>query len=340
MEAHVSTNKLRTVFLGTPAFAVPCLQTLAELSDVQAVVCQPDRPKGRGQEIEAPKVKQKALELGLPVSQPTKLRTGEFAEWLRALEVDLAVVVAYGRILSEDILAIPRLGCVNVHASILPRYRGAAPITWAIVRGETLTGVTLMQMDAGMDTGDMLSVHTLEIEPNETAAELTLRLSSLGAEGLRKDLLAIAAGQLKRQPQTHADATTAPMLKKEDGRIDFQSPAQKVHDHVRGMNPWPGAFTTLMQADGARKVLKVHASRVIPNAAPGATTTTTTTTTTAPAPAPTPGALVFADASRVLVCCGSGLLELCTVQVEGKRKVSGGEFWVGRGFKEGDVLGQ
>jgi methionyl-tRNA formyltransferase len=314
---------LKSAFFGTPAFAVPCLNALHEITEVKAVICQPDKPQGRGQELGMPPVKERARELGLAVHQPTKVRTGEFATWLSVLDLDIALVVAYGRILPEQVLSAPKHGCINVHASILPKYRGAAPITWALVRGETETGITLMQMDAGMDTGDMLKVHRTPIGIDETAGELSLRLSELGARAVREDFLTIAAQQVMRVPQVHADATSAPLLKKEDGRIDFGLPAAAVHNHIRGMNPWPGAFTQLRG-----KALKIHVSMLLESSFAGLTTVAK------------PGQVILADRSRVIVACGAGsALELCLVQVEGKRKVSGAEFYNGRGILEGDLLG-
>jgi methionyl-tRNA formyltransferase len=309
----------RAVFMGTPQFAVPCLEALVEIADVAAVVCQPDKPQGRGLELAAPPVKARALALGLTVVQPTKLKTGEFAQWLREQNVDVALVVAYGRILPKDVLDAPRLGCVNVHASLLPKLRGAAPITWSIVRGEPETGITLMKMDEGMDTGDMLEQFATPITEEETAGELSERLSSLGALATRKGLPTYVAGGYVPKPQDHAKATHAPMLKKEDGRIDFTKPARAVHDHVRGMTPWPGAFTT-----SRGKLLKVHATRVtdVPSGSSAA-----------------PGAIVLADKSRVVVACGERALELQRVQLEGKKVVGAGDWFVGRGVAEGDRLG-
>ena len=308
----------RAVFFGTPQFAVPCLEALVEIADVAAVVCQPDKPAGRGLEVAPPPVKKRALELGLTVVQPTKLRTGEFARWLREQNADVALVVAYGRILPKDVLDAPRLGCVNVHASLLPKLRGAAPITWAIVRSEPETGVTLMQMDEGMDTGAMLQTFATPITEEETAGELSERLSALGALAMRKGLPTYVSGGLTPKPQDHAKATAAPMLKKEDGRIDFAKPARAVHDHVRGMTPWPGASTA-----SRGKLLKVHATRV----------------TDLPAGDAAPGTVVFADKSRVIVACGERGVELTRVQLEGKKAVSAGDWFLGRGVAEGDVLG-
>lgn len=309
----------RAVFMGTPQFAVPCLDALVEIAEVAAVVCQPDKPQGRGLELAAPPVKVRALELGLTVVQPTKLKTGEFAQWLRDQKVDVALVVAYGRILPKDVLEAPRLGCVNVHASLLPKLRGAAPITWAIVRGEPETGVTLMQMDEGMDTGNMLEQFPIPISDDETAGELNERLSATGALAVRKGLPKYVSGGYTPAVQDHAKATMAPMLKKEDGRIDFTKPARAVHDHVRGMTPWPGASTT-----SRGKTLKVHTTHVtdVPGGAKAE-----------------PGTVVFADKTRVVVACGERGVELTRVQLEGKKAISAGDWFVGRGVVEGDKLG-
>lgn len=311
----------RAVFMGTPQFAVPCLDALTEIAEVVAVVCQPDKPVGRGLELTAPPVKKRAIELAIPVVQPTKLKTGEFAAWLRDQDVDVALVVAYGRILPKDVLSAPRLGCVNVHASLLPKYRGAAPITWAIVDGEPETGITLMQMDEGMDTGAILEQFPTPITPDETAGELSERLSALGALAVRKGLPRYVAGGYTPIPQDHAKATTAPMLEKEQGRIDFGKPARAVHDHVRGMTPWPGAFTR-----SRGKTLKVHATRVtdVPSGA---------------VVAAAPGTVVLADKSRVVVACGERAVELLKVQLEGKKAIAAGDWFLGRGVAEGDVLG-
>lgn len=319
-EAPSTKGAFRAVFFGTPQFAVPCLDALADVAEVVAVVCQPDKPQGRGLELAAPPVKERAIELGIPVVQPTKLKTGEFAAWLRDQKVDVALVVAYGRILPKDVLEAPRLGCVNVHASLLPKYRGAAPITWAIVRGEPETGITLMQMDEGMDTGAMLEQLKTEIVADETAGELAERLSALGALAVRKGLPKYVAGGYTPIAQDHAKHTVAPILKKEDGRIDFTKPARVIHDHVRGMSPWPGAFTT-----SRGKGLKVHTTHVtdLPSGAKSAA----------------PGTVVLADKSRVVVACGERAIELTRVQLEGKKAISASDWYAGRGVAEGDVLG-
>lgn len=310
----------RAVFFGTPQFAVPCLEALVEIADVAGVVCQPDRPQGRGLELTAPPVKKRAVELGLTVVQPTKLKTGEFAAWLREQKADVALVVAYGRILPQDVLDAPRLGCVNVHASLLPKLRGAAPITWAVVRSEPETGVTLMQMDIGMDTGAMLEQFATPISDEETAGELSERLSAIGALATRKGLPRYVAGGYTPIAQDHEKATMAPMLKKEDGRLDFTKPARAVHDHVRGMTPWPGASTT---ARG--KTVKVLTTRVtdVPQSQGTAE----------------PGTVVFADKTRVVVACGERGVELARIQLEGKKPIAAGDWFLGRGVAEGDRLG-
>lgn len=284
-----------------------------------AVVCQPDKPAGRGLGLTAPPVKLRALQLALPVVQPTKLRTGEFAAWARAQRADVALVVAYGRILPSDVLAAPRLGCVNVHASLLPKYRGAAPIAWAVVHGDEETGVTLMQLDQGMDTGPTFARVTTRIDPEETAGELADRLARLGAQSVLDWLPRYVAGLCTLEPQDPSRGTTAPMLRKEDGRIDWTHPAGSVHDHVRGMSPWPGAFTA-----SRGRTVKVHATRVVGAARPGA-------------PA---GLVALADKSRVLVVCGDGdLIALVSVQPEGRKIMRATDWAAGRGVCEGDVLG-
>ena len=310
--------RFRALFFGSPAFAVPSLDALHAIADVAGVVCQPDRPAGRGLALTPPAVKVRADALGVPVVQPTKLRTGEFGAWVRDRKIDVALVVAYGRILPKDVLDGPRLGCVNVHASLLPKYRGAAPITWAVVRGETESGVTLMKLDEGMDTGPTFARVVTPIGPEETAGDLSGRLASLGAAAVTEWLPRYVDGACTLEPQDHAHATMAPMLDKPHGRIDWTAAASRVHDHVRGMSPWPGAYTTCRG-----KTVKVRASHVV-NASP--------------APAG-PGQVIVADKSRVLVACSEGCLELTSVQPEGKRPMAGADWAMGRGVAQGDVLG-
>ena len=293
---------MRIVFMGTPDFAVPCLQRLLEDGhEVPAVFTQPDKPVGRHAVLTPPPVKQLALSHRIPVYQPTKMRDGTVAALLRELAPDCLVVVAYGRILPQEILDVPPRGCVNIHGSLLPRYRGAAPIQWSVIRGETVTGVTSMFMDAGMDTGDIIDTLTTPIGENETAGELFERLAPLGARLLSTTLAAIADGTVTRRPQNDAEATMAPMLEKAMGRLDLTRPARELHNQVRGMNPWPGAFCT---AGG--KTLKIHETRVA--AGSGA-----------------PGTLLCAD--PVTVACGEGALQLVTVQPEGKPRMAA-EAWL------------
>jgi methionyl-tRNA formyltransferase len=301
-------QKPRAIFFGTPELAAVCLRAVFDVADVQLVVSQPDRPKGRGMHVEPTPVKQAALERGVRVIQPTKVRTPEFAAELRAVGADIGVVVAYGRILPLGVLTAPRLGCVNVHASLLPKLRGAAPIQWAIINGETMTGVCLMQMDEGMDTGAVLARRELVIDPHETAGELGVRLAQLGAAALREELPRICRGELPAVPQDHADATHAPMLEKEHGRIDWNGSAQRIHDLVRGTSPWPGAFTFL---NGQR--LRIHKTNVLVrdrmvNA---------------------PGAILRADAHGIEVACGSGVLAIDELQADGKRRVNAEQFCAG-----------
>jgi methionyl-tRNA formyltransferase len=311
---------MRALFFGTPAFAVPSLDALGEVSDVVGVVCQPDKPSGRGLSVAPPPVKARATALGFPVVQPTKLKTGEFAEWVRAQNADVAVVVAYGRILPASVLAATRLGFVNVHASLLPKYRGAAPIEWAIVNGELETGITLMLLDEGMDTGDMLYVVKTPIAPDETAGELAARLSVMGADAVKEKLPAFVQGELARTPQDPLGATLARMLEKKDGAIDWTHSAARIHDHVRGMNPRPGAYARL-----GGKIVKVHATGARAGTRAGAA----------------PGQVVLADKSRVVVACGAlaeETIEISRVQLEGKKPIQTTDWVAGRGIKEGDVF--
>ena len=230
--------------MGTPDFAVPSLQALhQEGYPLKRIITQPDRPKGRGRKLQATPVKRKALELNLNLLQPATPNAAEFAEKLRQIQPDLLIVIAYGHLLSEKILQIPKIGAINVHASLLPKYRGPAPIQWAIINGETQTGVTTLFMDAGMDTGDMLISRTEPILPADTAATLHDRLAVLGASTLVQTLQQLSDRTLQPTRQDHDRATYAPLLKKQDGRIDWQRPAEQLEPFIRGMTPWPGAFT-------------------------------------------------------------------------------------------------
>jgi methionyl-tRNA formyltransferase len=304
----------RAIFFGTPEFAVPCLHALCEVAEVALVVTQPDRPAGRGMKLAPPPVRVAAEARGLRVLQPTKVRTPEFAASLREIGADVALVVAYGRILPSGVLSAPRLGCVNVHASLLPGLRGAAPIQWAIARGESRTGVCLMQMDEGMDTGPVLACDALDIGPEETAGELAPRLSQLGAELVRTQLPRYLRGELVATPQDHARATLAPMLTKEHGRVDFRRSATEVHDLVRGLHPWPAAYAFL---DDQR--LKLHRVRVL----------------TAHGEHGAPGAIVRADRHAIEVACGTGVIAIEELQPEGKRRMSAADFCAGTRLQPG-----
>ena len=311
---------MRALFFGTPAIAVPALSALAEIADVRAVICQPDRPAGRGLTLSPPAVKIRALELGLHVEQPLKVRTVEFADLIRSFDADVALVIAYGRILPLAILSAPRVGCINLHASLLPKYRGAAPITWAIVRGESETGISVMQMDEGMDTGPVFTTTAIPIGPETTADELGVALGLLAADLVARDLPRIVRGELTAVPQDSAAMTLAPILDKEHGRIDFTATARAVHDHVRGMTPWPGAFTT---ASG--KTLKILESRV---------GTAFEGTVTAP-----PGTVVRATKQGIDVACGEGTLRILRAQLEGRKPLGAAELVGGRALHEGQLLG-
>jgi methionyl-tRNA formyltransferase len=306
--------RARIIFFGSPAFAVPCLEAAAQVGDVVAVVTQPDRPAGRGMALRSPPVKERAQALGLEVLQPRKVRTQDFAASLRDMEADVGVVVAYGRILPPEVLEAPRLGCVNVHASLLPRWRGAAPIHWAIVHGDDETGVCLMRMDEGMDTGPVLSCERTPIAEDETAGELSERLSRLGAGLLRRDLPRVLTGELSPKPQPAQGATMAPLLEKHHGRIDWMRPARAVHDHVRGMSPWPGAFAALA---GTR--VKVHRTRVARRTGR----------------AGEPGEVVAAAGDVLEVACGEGSVAIDELQLSGKKRQSTRQFLAGRSVAVG-----
>ena len=296
---------------------MPCLEALTEVADVSAVVCQPDRPSGRGRKIRPPPVKERALALGIDVLQPAKVRTAEWAEVVRGLAADVALVVAYGRILTRAVLDAPRLGCVNVHASLLPRWRGAAPIQRAVTAGDRETGVCLMKMDEGMDTGPVLSCRRTEIDPDESATALSRRLSAMGADLVREELPRYLDGALTAVPQDDAAATLAPLLEKEDGALDFRGPARAVHDRVRGMTPWPGAY---LRVDDER--IKVHASRVVAERTGGGP----------------PGRVLRADSNGIEVACGQGTVRLLELQPEGKRRMSAQDFLAGRRWTAGKEL--
>ena len=301
-------EKPRIVFMGTPDFAVPCLaRILEEGYPVAGVFTQPDKPVGRRQVLTPPPVKALALERGLPVWQPAKLRDGAALELLRSLAPDLVVVVAYGRILPRELLDCPPLGCVNVHGSLLPKYRGAAPIQWTVLNGEKEAGVTTMYMAEELDAGDTILSLSTPVGEEETSGELFDRLAPLGAECLSRTLALFWGGERPAgHPQDHAAATLAPMLDKAMGEMDFSLPARRLHDLVRGLNPWPSAWTA-----AEAKRLKVHRARVLREEGVEAP----------------PGTVLPGEG--LAVACGSGVLELLEVQPEGKGRMPGPAFLLG-----------
>lgn len=304
---------MRIVFMGTPQFAVKSLEACLELGEVVAVVTQPDKPRGRGQEVSFSPVKELAVARGIPVLQPQKVRGTDFADVLRKLEADVAVVTAYGKILPQDVLDAPRRGCVNVHASLLPRFRGAAPIQWAIAAGDAETGVCLMKMDAGMDTGPIIERATLAIGADDTSASLHDKLAALGGDVLRRSLARWVEGVLTASPQPAEGVVMAPMIKKEDGKLDWSKPARELELRLRAFTPWPGAFCTF---EGA--LLKVHRAAV--GAGQGA-----------------PGTVLAASPAGVEVACGEGSLVLLSLQPEGKRAMTAQEFLASRKLVAGSA---
>lgn len=311
---------MKLVFCGTPHFAVPTLEALiAAGHDIALVVSQPDRPVGRSQELAAPPVKQTALAEGLAVTQPEKIRSNaEFRAQLEAIAPDAIVVVAYGRIIPPWMLALPRLGCINLHASLLPKYRGAAPIQWAVAMGETVTGNTTMLLEEGLDTGPILLQEQIEIGLEQTATDLFDVLARAGSSLVTETLTGLADGTIKPRPQNNALATLAPILDREDGRIDFSGrTATEIWNRWRGFQPWPGAFTML---DG--KKLIVHRMRVKDATGTG-----------------TPGE-VRVENQRMLVACARGSwIEFAELQLEGKKRLGAAEFLRGAGLRAGARLG-
>ncbi|MFZ5470308.1 MAG: methionyl-tRNA formyltransferase [Myxococcota bacterium] len=305
-------SRPRIVFWGTPDFAVPSLEACLTVGEVVGVVTQPDKPKGRGRELTSPPVKVVAQTRGLFVLQPSKLKSPPFAPTLAALAPDVCVVTAYGKILPREVLEVPPLGCVNVHASLLPRFRGAAPIQWAIAAGDTQTGVCLMKMDEGMDTGPLLACEKTPILPSDTAESLHDRLATLGYGLIVRELPRYFRGELSPTPQPSQGVVMAPMLEKEDGRLDFSRPAVELERRLRAFAPWPGTFTTY---EG--ELLKVKAAQV--GKASGA-----------------PGTVLSAGAFGIEVACGQGSLLLTQLQPEGKRAMSAAEFLAGRTLHPGD----
>ncbi len=318
---------MRIVFCGTPSFAVPTLKHFLAQSDFEilAAITQPDRPRGRGQEVSFSAVKEAALAAKLAVHQPEKIRASESEALLRKLAPDCIVIIAYGQIIPARLLPIPKLGWINLHASLLPKYRGAAPINWAIVNGETRTGVTTMRIDAGMDTGEMLLQREVEIGASETAPELAIRMAHLGAPLMAETLRVLAAGTITPKVQNHAEASYSPMLKKEDGRIDWNRPALEIYNRMRGFAPWPGAYTAFRGQNGHiwGEVVSNEGSASLPSAAD----------------APGPGTLLF-EKNELFVCCGDAtVLRVRAVKLEGRKQVSALEFANGTRLKSGERFG-
>lgn len=307
---------MRIVFFGTPDLAAIALRRLlASRHTIVGVVCQPDKPAGRGQHLTAPPVKDVALAANVPVAQPEKVRDGAFTQVLQAWNPDLIVVAAYGKILPRHILDLPRLGCINIHASLLPQLRGAAPIQWAIARGASVTGVTIMQMNEGMDTGDILLQQACPIAATDTGQTLYDRLAALGAELVLEAIEGLEAGSLKPTPQDPTAATLAPILRKEDGRIAWSRPASEIERLIRAFDPWPSTYCFV--ADKRLRVLRAHVVATTRSATPGQ---------------------VHLENGEVMVTTGDGALILDELQLEGRKRMSATELLRGSGLTPGMVL--
>jgi methionyl-tRNA formyltransferase len=308
---------LKLVFCGTPAFAVPSLRALLADSyfQVAAVVTQPDRPRGRGKKTASSPVKDAALEAGVPVYQPEKIKSESSLDYFKRLMPDVVVIIAYGQIIPASLIAIPRLGWINLHGSLLPKYRGAAPINWAIINGEKVTGLTTMQIDPGLDTGPMLLKYQTGIGPDETALDLYAQLAEAGAPLIVETLKKLDRGEIAPTPQDNSQASLAPPLKKEDGRIDWLLPAPKIYNRIRGLQPWPGAFTTFRGA-----TCRIWGKPLKPVAAGG-----------------TPGIILPTQEDGLLVICGgSTVLHVEQVQLEGRNRISDREFMNGARIEPGE----
>jgi len=307
------------VFMGTPDFAVPVLSALVDAGhEVALVVTQPDKPKGRGRKLAPPPVKVKAEEYGIPVYQPERIKRPEAVEALSAARPDVIVVAAYGQILPKSVLDIPSMGCINVHASLLPKYRGAAPINWAIMNGETVTGVTIMRMDVGMDTGDMLMKKEETVRPDDTAGSLTERLSVLGAGLLIQALGEIGAGRIGPEKQNESEATYAPMLKKETGLVDWTKPADAIERQVRGLSPWPGAYTARLGETVKLWGAKVYGERIFEGE---------------------PGSVVDVNGNGIKVMTGDGVLVITELQAGSGRRMTVKDYLAGHKVARGERFG-
>ena len=310
----------RIVFMGTPDFAVPSLQALLDKGEnVVCVITQPDRPKGRGRKLVMPPVKELALEASIPVLQPESIRDENFAQTLQSYEPDIIALTAYGNILPANIINLPPLGTINVHGSLLPRYRGAAPIQWALLNGEKETGVTIMQMDEGVDTGDILLQEKLAIGPDDTAGSLSVRLAGLGGEALGRAIDLLRTGKLHPRKQDDSLACSAPLLRKEDGLVNWSDPAEKISCQIRGLDPWPTTYTTL---DGKR--LRLFTSEAADRTLCSGSE---------------PGTVCAADRSGLLVATGDGCLLIKEIQAEGSKRMGVDAYLSGRSIQPGTILG-
>ena len=303
-------KKFRTVFMGTPEFALPCLKALAEHVEVIGVVTQPDRPRGRGQKLRPSPVKVFAQERGFPLYQPLKVREEAFLREMEELEPELIVVVAFGQILPKRLLELPPMGCINVHGSLLPQYRGAAPMQWSILRGEKKTGITTMFMDVGLDTGAMLLKEEIEIGEDMTLSELHDALMEMGANVLLKTLEQLSDGTLVSEPQREEDASYAPMIKKETGKIPWEKSSKTIHDLVRGLNSWPGAYTFL-----GEDTYKIWKTKILEKDSDAL-----------------PGTILQADKGGLVVATGKGTLEILEMQAPGGKKMAARDYLSGHGI--------
>jgi methionyl-tRNA formyltransferase len=323
---------VRIIFCGTPQFAVPTLKHLLAQPDMEivAAITQPDRPRGRGMQVSFSPVKETAVAAGVPVHQPEKIRSPESQEMLQRLAPDCIVIIAYGQIIPARLLFIPKHGWINLHGSLLPKYRGAAPIHWAIANGETRTGLTTMRIDAGMDTGEMLLRQEVEIGSRETTPELAARLAEVGGPLMLETLRGVTAGTLVGQPQNQAEASYAPLLKKEDGRIDWTCPAQEIYNRMRGFTPWPGAYTTLRGR--VCHIVVEPVSNKMAEPRPGESSSS-------PSAAAPPGTLSLTPAGLLVSCGGATQLRVLSVKQEGGKDIDAVEFVRGARLTEGERFG-
>ncbi|HPC15455.1 MAG TPA: methionyl-tRNA formyltransferase [Candidatus Hydrogenedentes bacterium] len=311
---------MRIVFFGTPDLAVPTLQAVSASHDVSAVVCQPDRPQGRSDKPAPPPVKQWASAHGISVAQPSKLNDGSFEEWLRGQEPDACVLVAYGRILKQPLLDVPRHGFLNMHPSLLPRHRGPSPIQSAILCGNEKTGVTIMRLDAGMDTGDILLQECTPIDPDENAVELSDRLAEMGARMMVQALDLLASGKAVFTPQDHARATVTRMLEKADGQIQWAQPAAAIHNLVRAALPWPVAHCRFKG-----EICRIYRTHLESEEC-------------LPSPLPAPGTVIRVERDRAIVACGKGAIAILEIQMPGKKPMGMDAFMRGRPVNIGDCF--